>query len=557
MFNRSMFTRLPAILLFVLLIALRARGAEMQMKVTDNGYLDAQGFSVILYHNTYHPIFVDEKNAALQMILHGQRIATNGDVRLMPTPEQWDIVAQLKGKEADKEHTRLTARLFDAASPRCVYCRSVAALLLCANMMSNAQNNEASQSIPDAPTPAERTIEDLNYLGGDAAMPPFSDSVIDIDSEFRQGLFRKGLAFRVIAGPQYTQNMLDAPVAADEQVYVGQRAFESMFVQPILSADLRQLHLRHAQLYMGGVWNWVSWNPAGPKTLQLWALYFYKAFGEDRVEMKAGYIANNMNFLGLFVGGSTATGAQGVYAVLPYEVGMSYFPLTAPSFNVRIRGPKNTYIKTAAQRSIDPNGGPTEVARNHTGFRFIPHGDKLVLINEGGYLRAASADTRETWVRGGYIYNTTSYRNEATGQLESGNYCAYALMDYQVLKSSRENPNHGLYAGGSFMTVPNTMNPYARYYEARLYKEAPVRSRPGDVISLVASRTGYSNVFTDNLVSEGKTVWRAGTTVTGSYSLRASRGNYVSLGLSYVAGPAITPRVPNALNVIANWTLFL
>jgi len=111
MFNRSMFTRLPAILLFVLLIALRARGAEMQMKVTDNGYLDAQGFSVILYHNTYHPIFVDEKNAALQMILHGQRIATNGDVRLMPTPEQWDIVAQLKGKEADKEHTRLTARL--------------------------------------------------------------------------------------------------------------------------------------------------------------------------------------------------------------------------------------------------------------------------------------------------------------------------------------------------------------------------------------------------------------------------------------------------------------
>jgi len=27
------------------------------------------------------------------MILHGQRIATNGDVRLMPTPEQWDLVA--------------------------------------------------------------------------------------------------------------------------------------------------------------------------------------------------------------------------------------------------------------------------------------------------------------------------------------------------------------------------------------------------------------------------------------------------------------------------------
>src|SRR5450631_4359029 len=263
----------------------------------------------------------------------------------------------------------------------------IGALLLCAWMLSNAQSNDASLSLPDAPKPAERSIEDLNYLGGDAAMPPFSDSVIDIDSEFRQGLYSKGLAFRVISGIQYTQNMLKAPVAADDQVYVGQRAFESSFVQPILASDLRQLHLKHAQLYMGGVWNWVSWNPAGPKSIQVWALYFYKAFGEDRVEMKAGYIANNMNFVGLFVGGSTATGAQGVYAVLPYEAGMSYFPLTAPSFNVRVRGPKNSYIKGAVQRSIDPNGGPTEVERNHTGFRFVPHGDKALLITEGGYLR--------------------------------------------------------------------------------------------------------------------------------------------------------------------------
>ena len=430
------------------------------------------------------------------------------------------------------------------------------ALILCAGILSNAQSNDASQGLPDSPTPAERSIEDLNYLGGDAAMPPFSDSVIDIDSGFRQALFRKGVAFRVITGPQYTQNVLDAPVPADQQVYVGQRPFGASFMQPILSADLRQLHLRNAQLYLGGVWNWVSWNPAGPKTIQLWALYFYKSFGEDRLEIKAGYIANNMNFVGLFVGGSTSTGAQGVYAVLPFEVGMSYFPLTAPSFNVRLRGPGNTYIKTAAQRSQDPNGGPTEVARNHTGFRFIPHGDKLVLIYEGGYLRAASPDAHEAWFRAGYIYNTTAYRNEATGRSESGNYCAYALIDDQVFKSSREHPKQGLYAGASFMTVPETMNAYARYYEGRLYKEAPFRSRPDDVLSVVASRSGYSKIFTDNLVSEGKTVWRAGTTVTGSYSLRASRGNYLSLGLSYVNGPAITPRVPNALNIIANWTLF-
>ncbi len=86
-------------------------GADFQMKVTDKNYLDTQGFSVFLYDSTYHPVFVDQKNTAMEMILHGARIATNGDVRLMPTPEQWDLVATLKGRHADKENNRLTADL--------------------------------------------------------------------------------------------------------------------------------------------------------------------------------------------------------------------------------------------------------------------------------------------------------------------------------------------------------------------------------------------------------------------------------------------------------------
>jgi len=95
----------------LLLISLPACRAQVQMKVTDKNYLDAQGFSVFLYDSTYHPVFVDQKNTAMEMILHGQRIATNGDVRLMPTPEQWDLVATLKGRHADKENSRLTADL--------------------------------------------------------------------------------------------------------------------------------------------------------------------------------------------------------------------------------------------------------------------------------------------------------------------------------------------------------------------------------------------------------------------------------------------------------------
>ena len=84
---------------------------DFAVKVNDKNYLDTQGFSVFLYDSTYHPVFVDQKNTAMEMILHGQRIATNGDVRLMPTPEQWDLVATLKGRKADKANNRLTADL--------------------------------------------------------------------------------------------------------------------------------------------------------------------------------------------------------------------------------------------------------------------------------------------------------------------------------------------------------------------------------------------------------------------------------------------------------------
>jgi endoglucanase len=106
-----MFIRITVCLLFALMSAPSVFGADFAMKVTDKNYLDAQGFSVFLYDSTYHPVFVDQKNTAMEMILHGQRIATNGDVRLMPTPEQWDLVATLKGRHADKQKNSLTADL--------------------------------------------------------------------------------------------------------------------------------------------------------------------------------------------------------------------------------------------------------------------------------------------------------------------------------------------------------------------------------------------------------------------------------------------------------------
>ena len=104
-----MLTLIRVCLLLVMTSGPSVFAADFAMQVNDKCYLDTQGFSVFLYDSTYHPVFVDQKNTAMEMILHGQRIATNGDVRLMPTPEQWDLVATLKGRQADKATNRLTA----------------------------------------------------------------------------------------------------------------------------------------------------------------------------------------------------------------------------------------------------------------------------------------------------------------------------------------------------------------------------------------------------------------------------------------------------------------
>lgn len=417
---------------------------------------------------------------------------------------------------------------------------------------SAAQEQKTSESMP---VPAA-SIESLNIPGGDAALPPISDSAIDVNSRFRQSFFRHGLALRLINTMRYAQNTLQAPVPADQQVYVGEYPFEGEMTNPILSWDLRQVGLKHAQIDLSGVWQWVSWEPAGPKTFGLWTLYIYKEFGRDRVEIKAGYNSNDIEFVGMQVGGSTASGVQGVYAVLPYEVGMAFFPLPAPQLNLKLNAPRRTYLKFGLQRSLDATGGPATEARNHTGLRFAPHGDKLLTISEAGFRRPSSGSTRAVWFRTGYMHNSTRFMNFTSGKCEPGNHAAYALMDGQITRTSQEHPERGLYAGVSAMTAASQFNAYDRYYEARLYKLAPFAGRPQDVASLVSTYSGFSKSLTDSLIASGARVWRNSASVTGSYNFHLAPGNYLSVGLSYVHGPAIKPRMDDALTFAAVYTVF-
>ena len=433
----------------------------------------------------------------------------------------------------------------------------IAAICLCLQGALSARASEDNGTAPPtAAAPRVRTLEDLNLKGASADNPPFSDTLLGTDSAFRQSMFRHGLLFRMGVNTAYIQNTLAAPVAADEQNYTGQRYFGDYSLNPVLTADLRQLGLRRAQLNINGQLQQASWNPAQPEAWTISNLYVYQEFGEDRVEVKYGYLTTDFQFIGLEVGGQVASGAQGVYAILPYEVGLSHSPLPAPATTLKYRWDGGLYLKGAVQRAGEPGSDEVALKRDAIGLRFIPHGDKLLLVGEGGYKRAPAADTLEAWYRGGYIWNNTPYTSLKTGLPTTDNYCAYLLADHQLWQPEKSNPGRGVYAGGSAMVVPAYLDIYRLYYEARTYYAAPFHSRPFDFASIVASYTAFSQDEIRNLITQGKTYWRASGSVTGSYTLRLARGTYAGLGLSYVNGPSVTPKVPSALTFTAQTSFF-
>jgi porin len=406
-----------------------------------------------------------------------------------------------------------------------------------------------------APAP-QRTLEDLNLKGGTADNPPFRDTLLGTDTAFRRAMFRHGLLIRMASGTAYIQNTLAAPVSASQQNYSGQRQYGSYYFNPVLTADLRQLGLRHSQLNINGELQQASWAPAQATAWTLSSLYFYHEFGHDRAELKFGYLTTDFQFIGLQVGGQVASGAQGVYAVLPYEVGLSHGASPAPVVTLKYRWDSGFYVKGAVQRALEPGSEATVLHRDHFGLRFLPQGDKLLWVSEGGLKRSARADRKQEWIRLGYIGNDTPYTSLRTGQKKSGNYCAYALADRQLTQPSVSKPGRGLYAGGSAMVVPADLDAYRLYYEARLYYSSPFRSRPGDFASVVSSYTAYSQDKLRALDEAGKSYWRASSSITGSYTLRMARGTYLGVGMSYVNGPSITPKVPSALTFTAQTSFF-
>ncbi|WP_041598093.1 carbohydrate porin [Granulicella tundricola] len=300
----------------------------------------------------------------------------------------------------------------------------------------------------------------------------------------------------------------------------------------------------------------ISWNAGGPNAIEFGNISYYQSLFHGNLELKGGYIDNDFEYVGTAIGGQASSGSLGVFASLPFEVGMSYLPMTTPAFNANIHYPHHIYTKLGVQRSMDPKGGVTEAARDTIGLRFAPKGDGVLTIYEAGYQHEADAHDHQMWLRGGYMYNTTHFTNNRTGGVSTNNRLVYLLADRQLWQTDRAQRFRGLYAGFTAMNAPAQQNAYSQYYEARVYMRAPFHSRPADMASIVSSHTTYSPFVKYQAVAAHQTYWNSATSLTGSYTFRFARGVYFSPGLSYTNGPEITPRAKSSLNLLTQFGVF-
>ncbi len=90
-----------ALACLTMLVARQGEGGE-DFALNDSEYFEIRGVNVLVFSNRYDDMFSDSKMSGIEVIHHGVRTATNGDVRISPTPEQWDPIPQLVKRRVDR-----------------------------------------------------------------------------------------------------------------------------------------------------------------------------------------------------------------------------------------------------------------------------------------------------------------------------------------------------------------------------------------------------------------------------------------------------------------------
>ncbi|WP_199535428.1 glycoside hydrolase family 9 protein [Rhodohalobacter sp. SW132] len=81
------------------------------LTIHENEYFEDRGVNVLVFSNQPGGMFFDAKTSGIEIIHHGERTATNGDVRFLHTPEQWDGLGEFVDRTIDRENNIIETRL--------------------------------------------------------------------------------------------------------------------------------------------------------------------------------------------------------------------------------------------------------------------------------------------------------------------------------------------------------------------------------------------------------------------------------------------------------------
>jgi len=101
-------TRIVVLTLVVLLIAKFPETAQQPtLLLNDLGYFELPGLNVMAFQD----IYPEGHQAGVSIIRNGIRVATNGDLRLDPTPGQWQPMPKQDKRTVSKERNEITTWL--------------------------------------------------------------------------------------------------------------------------------------------------------------------------------------------------------------------------------------------------------------------------------------------------------------------------------------------------------------------------------------------------------------------------------------------------------------
>lgn len=425
---------------------------------------------------------------------------------------------------------------------------------------------EAVAAPPPSPN-ATGLYENRRVKGWNVNVPGPADTVDREAVGVRAALADQGIGYLFYTNDFFTNNLLRHahPMnnARANQLYSGQLPTYLVSGFGFLTYDLSRFGVPDGQIVVGGTGLNTNWNPLGPRTLSLGTASYYQTFFNKKLELKVGYFANGLEFLGTYVGGSLASGVFGPNASIPVEQGQNSLVFATPGINLKANFPGNIYNKLGIQRAISPDGSVVEDRQNPSAIRFSVPNTGAFVIDETGYRIAAAPGVHQTWIRAAASYTGSSYQDfSKPGQRTNHNYGLYLLADRQLAQTgpgSAATAAQGIYAGFSVMYAPPALNRFSQYYEGRLYGLGLIPGRPFDLISLVAT----SNVFSDNLVqatrAAGRRAHSNSEAYTVSYSAHVSPGVNLNVGVSYIDNPtpiAFSGNTGSGLNILLGTVTF-